>query len=156
MPSFAQEFTPELSEGYLANLLNQRNNQAAAEVGSARQEGAEAGLVGQAATGARVGAAVENQNKAIDDITSKFNLDVADKKYSERMTDEREAFQDVERQKNETFQRSMTEMGFNLEGAARNAQNREEKITGEQGMIEGGLMTMGVNAANPRSYMGGK
>ena len=94
-PPYAQEFTSELSESYLANQLNLRSNQEAASVGAAHEEGEEGGLVGQAAEGSRVGAAEDNANKGVNDAVTGFNLDVAGKQYSERMTDAREAFADI-------------------------------------------------------------
>lgn len=134
---FASEFTPELSQDYLARLLNDNVNEEAAGVGRARQEGESAGLVGQASTGSRLAAVEDDFNRNANDAVGKFNLDVAGKQYGERMTDEERAFQDTERQKQDDFQREMTVLGYNAQGAARNAQNRANKIQGEQGMVEG-------------------
>lgn len=141
---FATEYTPELNQEYLANLLNQNVNEEAANVGQARQEGEAAGLVGQAATGTRVAAAEDNYDKNINAAVTGFNLDVAGKQYDERSRDENYAFQDVERQKEEDFKKSLDEMGYDFNDKERSLNNtdlytnrRSEGIAGQQGYMLG-------------------
>lgn len=118
MPSqYATEFTPELSQGYLANLLNQTSEQEQEAIANSRREGVAGGDVGQAAMGSRIGAATDAYNKNTNAAIQGFNMDVAGKQYSERMTDEAQAFQDTERQKGEMFQNSMAEMGYAFESS---------------------------------------
>ena len=73
-------------------------------------------------------------------------MDVADKKYSERMTDESRAFQASERMKQEDFEKSMPIMGYEHE----NAMAAGEKHAAEQAALVGGafgLAGSGVKAA---------
>ena len=146
---YAQEFTPELSQSFLANQLNLSSNNEAAEVGRAHEEGEEGGLVGQAAEGSRVGAATDNANRNVNDTVTRFNTDVAGKQYSERMTDEREAFQDTERQKTEAFQQSMEQLGYSQRVQSKESDNRFNKISAYQGLA------LGTLTGSATSYGGG-
>ena len=75
--AYAPEFTPELSAGYLSNLLNPIDENEQAQVGKARAAGNAGGLGEQASTGAEVGAIEYGAQRNRDDSISKFNLDVA-------------------------------------------------------------------------------
>ncbi len=150
MPTpFAAEFADELSSQYLANLLNPIEEKEAEDVGAARREGAAAGLIGQAATGSRIAGAEAAAGKAENNAISGFNMDVANKKYSERMTDEGRAFQDTERQKTEAFQRSMAEMGYAFEAS----QNQGALNEAKRGQVLGAVS--GVAGATLGGYLGG-
>lgn len=136
MPN-ASEFSPELSQAYLASLLNPIEERERAEVGAARNEGAAAGLVGQASTGTRIGAAAHNASVAEDNAISGFNLNVAGKQYDERMTDENRAFQDTQRQKSEDFQKSMTKMGYEFQDKEREARRKSDSDFNGVGFFSG-------------------
>ena len=161
-PPYAAEYTDELNQGFMANLLNQSSNAEAANVGEARKEGDAGGLVGQAATGSRIGAAVDSEDRAVGSAVANFNLDVAGKKYSERMTNEREAFSDTQRQKTEDFQEKMTNLGYQRSVSDREAQNAGSLHAAERGTLTGtavGLLTpsasfMGMGV-NPHANSGG-
>lgn len=155
---YASEFTPELTAQSLAALLNPIEENERAEVGAARREGAAGGLVGQAATGSRIGAAVNNAGQNEESAVAGFNQNVAKAQYGERMTDESEAFQDTERQKTEAFQTSMAALGYQFADSQRVNQNRADKISGEQGLVEGAglnLLSKGLGNALGGSSGGG-
>jgi hypothetical protein len=143
MAPTASEFTPELSSDYLASLLNPIEENERKNVGTARQEGAAAGLVGQAAEGSRIGAEEENAGLQENSAINGFNLDVANKQYGERMTDEAQSFQDTERQKTEAFQQQMEAEGFAHEDAAAAG----AKHAAEQGQLVGGFFGLAGSAA---------
>lgn len=136
-PYASSVFTPELSAQVLASDLNTEEEGERTAVGNARKEGAAGGLVAQAATGSRIGAIESGATSAENADVANFNLDVANKSYSERMTDEGQAFQDTERQKTEAFQQSMAQMGYAFQDSQRVNEERNSKITGEQGLVEG-------------------
>lgn len=134
---FAAEYTPELGQEYLANLLNQNVDEEAANVGRARNEGEAGGLVGQAATGTRIAAAENNYDKNINAAVSGFNLDVAGKKYDERRHDEDQSFQDTERTKTEDFQKQLAQMGYNFQDSEREAMRKADNQFNGVGFFTG-------------------
>lgn len=146
-PPFAREFTPELNQGYLAQILNRNVDQESAEVARARKEGESEGLVGQAATGSRIGAAENNFDNRINGEVSQFNLGVAEKQYGERMNDEDKAFREMERQKNEDFKREMTEMGYRFEDNQREMKRQNDSQFNTGGFLAG-LTTAAVGGAS--------
>ena len=146
---YAQEFTPELSSDYLQSLLNPINEEERQNVGAARREGAAGGLAGTAAEGSRIGQAIFGGEQQKQSAVSKFNIDVAQAKRGERLTSEDEAFKDTERQKQEAFQRSLTEMGYAHEDAIAAGQ----KHAAEQGAIFGGITSLA--SAGIGGYFGG-
>ena len=135
---YAPEFTPELSSDYLQSLLNPINEEERQNVGAARREGAAGGLAGTAAEGSRIGQALFGGEQQKQSAVSNFNLDVAQAKRGERLTSEDEAFKDTERQKQEAFQQSLTEMGY----AHENAIAAGQKHAAEQGAIFGGITNL--------------
>lgn len=150
---FAREFTPELSQDYLASLLNNVDQEEQTSIGKARQEGASAGLIGQAATGSRIGAAEQNANLNRNATISKFNLDVADKQYGERMTDEQRTFQDVERQKQDDFQKSLAEMGYQFSDSQRAIEEHDKNLITGSSLLG---LAAGAGAQGAGSYFGSK
>ena len=155
MPApYAQEFSPELGSQYLASGLNEIDQNEAVALGNVNAKRKAGGLDFQAAAGAEEGAIEAGVGKSRSDFINKYNMDVADKKYSERMTDESRAFQDSERQKTEDFQKSMTIMGYEHD----NAMAAGEKHAAEQAALVGGafgLAGSGVKAAGAAYGAGG-
>ena len=135
---YAPEFTPELSSDYLQSLLNPINEEERQNVGAARREGAAGGLAGTAAEGSRIGQAIFGGEQQKQSAVSKFNIDVAQAKRGERLTSEEEAFKDTERQKQDAFQKSLTEMGY----AHENAIAAGQKHSAEQGAILGAVTSL--------------
>lgn len=150
----AGEYTKELSESFLANLLNQKSKAQTTAVGLARKEGEAEGLVGQAATGSRVGAAVAEYDTGLDNAVENFNLDVAGKKREERLTDEERMYRDTERQKTEEFQKSLASMGYIFQDQQREA-NRKERSQFNAGGFLSGLVGNTISAG-VGTYLGKK
>lgn len=150
----AEEFTPELSQSYLASLLNPIDEREQSDVAEARREGQLGGLVAQAATGSRVGA-IESQDAQLRNQTiNRFNWDVAGKQYGERMTDEARAFQDTERRKAEDFKTEMASLGYQFDVGSLSARQGFEKDQARQGLVIGSLLSLGSQAAG--KYAGSK
>jgi hypothetical protein len=129
----AQEFTPELSQKYLASLLNPIDESESSAVGKARAAGAAGGLGAQASTGAEIGAIEAGAERSKADTISRFNMDVAGKRRDERLTDESRTFQDIERQKQNDFEKQMSIMGYEHD----NAVAAGAKHSSQQGQLAG-------------------
>lgn len=134
---FATEFTPELSKEYLASLLNPIDEQERSAIGNARQEGAAAGLIGQAATGSRIGAVEAGADRSRTDTIAKFNENVAGSERSERLTAEKEAYDSTEAQKDRDFRKSLTEMGYQFSDQEREAQRKSDSDFNAPGFFAG-------------------
>ncbi len=151
---YAGEYSPDLESSYLASILNKTNEQERADVGNASREGESAGLIGQASTGSRVAGAVGRSNNAYLDSLSKFGLNVADKQYSERMTDEKQAFQASESQKDRDLKEHLTSLGYQFAEGSASAERGYERVTGQQGMVVGlgaSLLSGGAAAGGARA-----
>lgn len=136
---YATEYTNELNQKYLSSLLNPIEEDERAKVAQARNEGVSGGLIAQASTGSRIGAAEAAAGRAKNEAISGFNWEVANTKHSERLTDESRAFTDAERMKMEDFQREMTKLGYAYQSNFTNAQNRADKISAQQGAVIGAI-----------------
>ena len=132
-PPYAQEFTNELGSNYLASLLNPIEENERENVGKAESESRAGGLGAQAETGSEIAGVEENSQLHENSAISGFNLDVAQKQYGERMTDEEQAFRDTEAQKQRDFQQQMEAAGF----AHEDAMAAGAKHAAEQGQILG-------------------
>ena len=133
MSPYASEYTPELGSNYLSSLLNPISEEEQENVGRARTAGKSAGLIGQASMGSEVGAAEANAGNQRNSTVSKFGLDVAGAQRGERMTDEKEAYDDTEKQKDQAFQEHM----LGLEFQHQDAEAAGAKHAGEQGELLG-------------------
>lgn len=152
-PLYAKEFTSEMNQGYLASLLNPIEQDEQASIARAKTEGAAGGLGMQAATGSRIGALEAGASTAREGLISKFNMDVAGKQREERLTDEQRTFQDLERQKTEAFQKSMTEMGYAFEDSQREAKRKSDNQFNTAGFVSG--LASGALSAGVGGYFGG-
>ncbi len=120
---YAPEYTPELSESYLGSLLAGIDDQGRIDEGRAHAELAARGLSDQVENvGSAVGAVRSGVARTKAGTIGQFNLDVANKKFSERMTDqardwsvEDRNFGAAEAEKNRAFQKSMAEMGYRFQ-----------------------------------------
>lgn len=151
--AYGQEYTPELSQEYLASILNPIEASGAADEARARSEGQAAGLVGQAAMGSKVGMAREATARAKSQAIAGFNMDVAGAKRGERLTAEQQAYQSTESAKDRAFREHMAQIGYQYESAARAASEHGAKIRGQQGLvagIAGSALTAGIGG-----YFGG-
>jgi hypothetical protein len=144
MPTpYAQEYTTEFGPQYEASMLNQIDQSEGAALGQVRQKRSEGGLDAQASAGAEEGAIESGTENARASAVGNFNMEVANKKYSERMTDEAQAYQDTERQKQEDFQKSLTIMGYEHDDAMQageiHAAERGQLVGGAFGLAESGM-----------------
>ena len=135
----AVEYTPELDDSILAKSLNDISTKETEEIGQARARGVSGGLGDQAATGSEIGQVEAGAVSKTADTIGNFNMDVAGKKYSERMTNEARQWQDTERQKTEDFQKSLTEMGY-AEQANQNQFNAGQQQEALHASYRGQLM----------------
>lgn len=149
MPTpYAAEFTDEMGPQYEASILNKINegeSDALGRVSANRQSG---GLDADASAGAERGAIEAGATSARAGAVGQFNMDVANKRYSERMTDEARSFQDIERQKDEEFRKQLAIMGYEHE----NAVNAGNLHAAERGQLIGGLFGL----ANPLGASAGQ
>ena len=152
----AYEFTPEVSRDYLSSLLEPIDEKERQSVGGARAKGAAGGLSSLASTGSEVGSIEANSGIAKNNAISKFNLDVADKKYSERQRDEQEAYQDTERQKSEDFHKMMTQLGYEHEQAQEAGSKHafeQQQLIGIGGSIIGSVAGAGIGKGLSSYFM---
>lgn len=147
------EYTPELNDRYLASILNPIEEQRGQAVANARREGEAGGLIAQATTGSRIGAAEAAYGKAKRDAISGFNMQVAGMKRGERLTNEQRAYEDEQRRKTEKFQRELAAMGYAFADATRNNENRNAHVTGYQGLVAG--IVPGLASKAIGGYFGG-
>lgn len=159
MDEFAKEYTPEMSKSYLASLLQPIDDFSRVDEGRATAEAASRGLLGQAYEGSAIGAVRSGARNEKARTIGAFNLDVANKMREERLGSQSRGyavedrnFASVEAEKMRNFQQKMAEMGYMHDDASA----RRDKVYGEQGLLEGGAMTIGVNALNPGNWLGGK
>ncbi len=86
--NYAPEYTtPELSRSYIDSILGGIDDQSRVDEGRAHAEAESRGLGGQAYEGSAIGQVRAGTQRAKAGAISDFNLEVANKKYSERMTD---------------------------------------------------------------------
>ena len=140
MPTpYASEFTNEMSESYLADLLGRSERRTGEDVGRARSEALAGGLGGQAEMGSKVGWARAAGAERESGIVNQFNLDVAGKQREERMIGERQTWQSSEAQKERDFREMLLARQEQFTRGEREAGQGYERVRGQQGMVAGGL-----------------
>lgn len=148
-----KEYTPELNQDYLASLLNPIEEGTASAVANVNARRRAGGLDSQASTGAEMGAIEAGALRAKSDTIGKFNFNVAGMKRGERLTNEKQAYESTEAQKERDFREHMNELAYARSVKDRESQNRANKIAGQQGMVTGALVSLGSAAAG--GYFGG-
>ena len=144
MPSpYASEYTPELSQEYLAGRLGDIDKEEASQEGRAVSQAAARGLSGQAAMGIMQQGAREWGSNAKNKTIADFNLDVAGKQREERLhsewTGEAQAYQSSEAQKDRDLREKLAKMGYAQQANMMNAERANE----QQGAVIGGLFSIG-------------
>lgn len=149
----AREFSPELSSAYLAQLLNHIDTKEGQAEGNARREALAGGLEGTAEMGSKIGWARANAANEGLDVTNQFNLDVANKQYSERMADESRGFQAEQAQLNREEQERLSELGFEHSMALTKEEENYQDSGFWKGALTGGITS--IASAGVGGYMGG-
>lgn len=144
---YAREYTPELSQDYLAGELADIEDLYRQEEGRATAEAGARGLLGQQQGDAMVGQVRAAKVRGLSDAIRNFNLNVAGLRREERLTSEnrdftREGwqFESSEAEKNRAFQEKLAQMGY----AYGDASARRDYLYGQRGAIQGAGIQIGT------------
>lgn len=154
-----REYSPEMTRSYLDSVLTQVDTQEGEDEGLARREAAAGGLAGIGSLGGKVGAARRGAADRKSQITSAFDLDVANKDREERMIGQKENFQADQAQKDRDLREKLAQMEFQQASGRQASQQGFERVMGQQGLVTGlgaGLLTRGAGGYLASLGMPGK
>ena len=152
---YAREFTPELNSRYLASLLKPYEEEERKLISAAGQRYQSGGLNSQAAYGAEVGAIEAGIATGRAKAVAGFDLDVANRRYTERLTNEQRSFDVEEARKHREFQEHMASLGFQFAEGNAEAERGYQRVQGQQGAVWGlGSSLLSAGASVYGSYKG--
>jgi hypothetical protein len=138
---YAQEFSNEMGADFLAGEMGDISSEERKQAGLNAQRATAGGLGSIGGLSLANQSAAQNAGNMKNKAISAFNLDVANKQREERMIGEQETFQDTERQRQEAFQKEMSQ----IDADRRTAAARQQHIWGQQGAVTGAVAQVGAD-----------